>query len=163
MILSNLDLFAAPATALNTGGAGSYLVGDVIDLGTPNGPTAVTSSTVFRDIGGADPLFLVIQIDTAVTSAGAATVQFKLVSDAQAAIATDGTASEHFVTAAIAKATLIIGYRVCAVQLPRDGGVPYERYLGILQVTGTAALTAGAFSAFLTRDPSLWKAYTDGV
>jgi hypothetical protein len=142
---------------------GSRLVGNVIDLGTPNGGTNVSTSTVFRDPGNGSDLFLVIQIDTAVTSAGSATVSFVLASDAQAAIAVDGSASQHFASAAIAKATLVAGYTVAVVQLPMDGGVPYERYIGILQNVGTAALTAGKFNAFLTRTPEVWKAYTDGV
>jgi hypothetical protein len=136
------------ATALNTGGAGSYLIGDVIDLGAA--PTT-------QDLnGGADtPLYLVITVDTAVTSGGAGTYQFHLASDAQAAIADDGTATYHFSTAAIAKATLIAGYRVCAVALP--SGV-YERYLGILQTTAVAAATAGKINAFLTANPGKWLA-----
>lgn len=162
MILDTLGEFA-DATALSTAATGLALVGNVIDLGTPNGATAITTSTVFRDVGNGSRTWLVISIDTAVTSAGSATLEFDLVSDAQAAIAVDGSASVHFKTAAIAKATLVAGFVVAVVELPTDGGVPYERYLGILQNVGTAALTAGKFNAFLTRSPEVWKAYTDGV
>jgi hypothetical protein len=146
MILDELNEFC-DATALNTGAAGSYLVGDVIDLG---------SGETINDV---DELYLVIQVDTAVTSGGAATVQFSLVSDAQAAIATDGSATVHFATAAIAKATLVAGYEVCKVELPKGGAPVYERYLGILQTTGTAALTAGKINAFLTTDARTWKPF----
>ena len=135
----------ADATALNTGAAGTYLVGDVIDL------------EVARNVANGRQVYLVVQIDTTVTSGGAATVQFKLASDAQAAIATDGTATEHFATAAIAKATLVAGYQAVKVALPLENPA-YERYLGILQVTGTAALTAGKINAFLTFGPKTWKA-----
>jgi hypothetical protein len=135
----------ADATALNTGAAGTYLVGDVID------------TEVVRNIANGRPVFLVIKVRTSVTSAGAATVQFKFASDAQAAIATDGTATEHFVSAAIAKATLVAGYKAVHVALPLEGPA-YERYLGILQVTGTAALTAGAIDAYLTFGEKTWKA-----
>lgn len=137
------------ATSLNTGAAGSYLIGDVIDLGgapTNPGPGA----------GDSEDLYLVIQVDTAVTSGGSATVQFHLASDAAAAIATDGSASYHFSTAAIPKATLVAGYQVCAVQLPQG---TYERYLGILQTTAVAALTAGKVNAFLTKRVPVIKAY----
>lgn len=154
MIIDDLLEFA-DATTITTA-TGRALLGDVIDLGAP------PSGTVYRDIGNGDPLYLVIQIDTAVTSAGAATVQFELVSDAQAAIAVDGTASIHFVTAAIAKATLVAGYYVAVIALPREG-VAYERYLGVISNPATAALTAGKANAFLTRTPPSWKAYTDGV
>ena len=150
MILDTLVEFA-DATALSTSGTGLALVGNVID------------SSVVRDLGNGEPIYLVIQVDTTVTSAGSATVEFDLASDAQAAIATDGSASVHFKTSAIAKASLTAGTQVCVVALPFEGSVPYERYLGILQNVGTAALTAGKINAFLTRTPSAWKAYSDGI
>lgn len=148
MILSEVDEFA-DALALNTGAAGTYLIGDVVNLGAGAKPNY-----------NIDDIYLVISIDTAVTSDGAATVQFQLASDAQAAIATDGSATLHWQSAAIAKATLVAGYVVGVTELPM---LPvYERYLGILQVTGTAALTAGKVNAFLTPDPSMWTAVADG-
>lgn len=140
----------ADATALSTAGTGRALVGDVIDLGTA------------RDIGQGEQLYLVIQVTTAVTSAGAATVSFELASDAAAAIATDGSATVHHATSAIGKATLTSGYVATVIALPREGQA-YERYLGILQNVGTAALTAGAVNAFLTTDPEGWKAYADAT
>lgn len=147
MITDRLNTFAL-ATALNTGAAGTYLVGDVIDLGTA------------RDIGQGNPIYLVVQVDTTATSGGAATLQIKLASDAQAAIATDGSATEHVVSPAIAVASLTAGKRILVVAIPFEGNV-YERYLGILQVTGTAAFTAGKIDAFLTQTPSAWKAMAD--
>lgn len=137
------------AVALNTGAAGTYLVGDVYDTGLVN-----------QDIGNGEDLFFVLIITTAVTSGGAATVQFQLASDAQAAIATDGSATIHYQTIAIPKATLIAGYRAVAVALP---WMTYERYLGVLQITAVAALTAGNATAFLTRNISKWAAIADGV
>jgi len=139
----------ADATALSTAGTGRALVGDVIDL------------EVARDIGNGQVVYLVIQVTTAVTSAGAATVSFELATDAAAAIATDGSATEHITTAAIPKATLVAGYEMC-IPLPLEGDA-YERYLGVIQNVGTAALTAGAINAFLTLDPRGYKAYADNV
>lgn len=132
------------ATALNTGAAGTYLIGNVADL------------TVVRNIANGQTVYLVISVDTTVTSGGAATVQFIFASDAQAAIATDGSATQHFTTAAIPKATLVAGYQT-VIPLPL-AKPDYEEFLGILQVTGTAALTAGKINAYLTLDPPAWKA-----
>lgn len=148
MILDERNEFC-DATALNTGVAGSYLVGDVIDLGA-------TSS----DIGNGEPMYLVIQVDTAAASAGAATGQFHLCSDAQAAIAVDGSATYHFSTSAIPVASLVAGYRVALVALPHG---TYERYLGVVQTTGTAAFTAGKVNAFLTHDAAKWVATADAT
>ncbi len=149
MILDERGEFC-DATALNTGAAGSYLIGDVIDL------------TVARDIGQGEEVWFVVQVTTAVTSAGAATVVFSLASDAQAAIATDGSASVHFASAAIGKATLVAGYQAVATRIPAEG-TAYERYLGVLQTTAVAALTAGAVNAFLTHDYAKFKAYANGI
>ena len=133
------------ATALSTAATGLALIGNVMDL------------TVARDLGQIDDLYFVVTVDTAVTSGGAATVSFILASDAQAAIAVDGSASEHIVTAAIPKATLVAGYVAAAFDLPFEG-VPYEEFIGVLQNVGTAALTAGKINAFLTSDVARWKA-----
>lgn len=136
------------ATALSTSGTGRALVGDVIDL---------TSTS--DDLGHGEPVYLVIQVTTAVTSAGAATVSFILCSDAAAAIQTDGSASDHVTTAAIPKATLVAGYEE-VIPLPSGD---YERYLGVQQNVATAALTAGAINAFLTSNPRRIKQYADAA
>lgn len=146
MILDERNEFA-DATALDTGGTGLALLGDVIDLGAeaPEG------------FGEGEQMYLCIQVTTAVTSAGAATVQFQLVSDAQAAIAADGSETLHAQSDAIPKATLVAGYMVV---LPVPQTPDYERYLGVQTNVGTAALTAGAVNAFLTLDPPAnWRAY----
>ena len=139
----------ADATALDTSGTDTDLIGDVIDLGS-------TTS----DVGNGQPIYLVIQVDTAVTSGGAATVDFKLLSDAAAAIAVDGTATQHFASGPVAKATLVAGYTVAVVALPIG---TYERFLGVATTTAAAALTAGAINAFLTYDPVGWTALPDAV
>jgi hypothetical protein len=144
----------ADATALNTGAAGSYLVGDVVDL---KGPTTAPNTTV--DIEGSE-LYLVIQVDTLPTSAGAATAAFSLASDAQAAIAVDGTQTEHFRTSAFTIAQMAAGTILACVKVPRGS---YERYLGVVQTTAVAAFTAGKINAFLTADPAIYRAYADNV
>ena len=62
MILDERNEFA-DATALGTSGTGRQLVGDVIDLGAVSG-----------NLGEGEEVCVVISVDTAVTSAGAATV-----------------------------------------------------------------------------------------
>ena len=142
MILDSRNQFA-DATALSTAATGLALIGDVIDLGTDG-------------INEVDHIELYIGVDTAVTSGGAATVEFQLVSDAQAAIAVDGSASVHFKSAAIPKASLVAGFVAVKVKLPKG---QYERYLGVLQNVGTAALTAGKVNAGLTPVTPTWKAF----
>lgn len=129
--------------------AGTALIGDVIDLGS-----------VHRDIGNGKQVWLVISTDTEIITGGTAgTVKFQLVSDAQAAIATDGSATVHidtgtFVTddAAANDSQLNAGQYIYIGPVPMEGKV-YERYLGILCVTATTTTTAGKINAFLTYDP----------
>ena len=150
-MLIDKSLQFADATAIGAS-TGRRLVGDVIDL------------SVARDIGNLGngmPLYLVIQITTAVASAGTTTVQFELASDAQAAIAVDGSATEHITTAAIDKAALVAGYTL-VLPLPLEAPA-YERYVGVIANVATTAVSAGAFSAFITPDAQVWKAYADGL
>lgn len=152
MILDERTEFC-DAVALNTGAAGTYLLGDQIDLG------------VARDIGAGQPLYLVVTVDTGITvGTGTGTVSFSLASDASASIATDGTATVHATSAAWATSTTAIpaGTVLFAVALPMEGAV-YERYLGILQTTGTTAINAGKINAFLTHDVAKYKAYADAI
>ena len=129
--------------------AGTALIGDVIPLGS-----------VGRDIGLGQPIYLVISVDTEIITGGSAgTLQFQLVSDAQAAIATDGTATVHyasrlFVTddSAANDTAMNAGQFPVVVALPPEGPV-YEAFLGILAVTATTTTTAGKINAFLTLDP----------
>lgn len=149
MILDELNEFA-DATAINTGGAGTYLVGDVIDLG---------SAPTLQDVGLGEDLFLVIQVDTLFASATGA-VSFQLASDSTANLATSPTV--HFATPSqtVAQAGFTAGQTLAAVKLPAGS---YERYLGILQVVTTAAFTAGKINAFLTRDFAKFVALPNAV
>ncbi len=150
MILDERTEFC-DATALNTGGAASYLLGDQIDL------------TLARDVGNGEPLYLVITVDTPPTSANStATAQFTLASDDSASIATNGSASVHFQTKAFAISEMTAGAVLAAVALPMEG-VAYERYLGILQTTAVQAFTGGKINAFLTPSPAKWKPYADAI
>jgi hypothetical protein len=150
MILDSL-LTLANSTALSTAATGLQLVGDQIDLGIN-----------FRDVGAGRPVYLVVDVTTAFTSAGATDVDFIVASDAAAAIATNGTATVHSRSPAIPKATLVAGYRY-VFELPQ-GNPAYERYLGILANVATTALTAGAISAYITFDaPDSFRTYADAV
>lgn len=129
------------------GSTGRRLVGDVIDLGEA------------RDIGVSD-IWLYVLMTVAGTSGGSATMQLELASDAQAAIATDASATVHLTSPSFAVADLTAGKQLMAMKLPLEvDGEPYERYLGILANVGTAALTAGSLTAFLTFHPPVRKIY----
>jgi hypothetical protein len=105
-----------------------------------------------------EPMYLVITVDTLPTSAaGTATAQFTLASDDSASISTS-TSTVHLLTKAFAISEMAAGQMLAAIALPMEG-VAYERYLGILQTTGTQAFTGGKINAFLTHDVAKWKSY----
>ena len=155
MILDKLNEFCDATSVAAI--ASTALVGNVIDL-----------SVVGSDIGVGGCTYLVIRTTTEIITGGTAgTIQFQLASDAQAAIAIDGSATVHltspsFVTddAAANSDALNVGGTIMVAELPYG---TYERYLGILAVIGGQTVTAGAIDAFLTRDPAVWKAYADGA
>lgn len=158
MILDERLEFADAASV--AAAAGTALIGDVIDLGA----TA-------RDVGMGQQLYFVITVDTEIITGGTAgTIKFQLASDAQAAIATDGSATVHydsgtFVTddSAANSVQMNAGEIVCAVPLPLQGAV-YERYLGVLATIATTTVTAGKINAFLTLDPPRGKKiYAEGA
>lgn len=155
MIMDERNEFADAVSV--AAAAGTILVGDVIDSGE-----------VVRNLGSGQPVYLNITVDTEVITGGVAgTIEFQLVSDAAAAIATDGSATVHYSSgelvtgAAGANAdSLNAGATIVSVPLPAQD--TYERYFGILAVIGTTTTTAGAINAFLSLDPIGWKAYPEG-
>ena len=137
---------------------------DAVSVGTPLNSTVnigdTIDSEVVRDLGQGHPVYMVITVDTAITSVGAATVAFLLVSDSTSTIATDGTATRHFESDAIPVATLVAGYTQVHV-LPAVNP-PYERHIAFqIREAGGFALNAGAVNAFITVDPTGWTSYAD--
>jgi hypothetical protein len=143
--------------------AGTALIGDVIDL-----KPSTTNPNTTVDLEGSD-MYLVLQTgdEEVITGGSAGTIKFQLATDAQAAIATDGSASVHIDTGTLVTddsaandSRLNAGGLIYVGKLPRGS---YERYLGILCVTATTTTTAGKINAFLTSDPALYRAYADNV
>jgi hypothetical protein len=116
---------------------------------------ATASTNVYDTLGPApsnlgigEELWVVCSINTTVTSDGSATVAFALQTDDNESFSSATTI--HSVSA-IAKATLVAGYRVFAIRLPTN----CERYIRALITVATADLTAGKFDIYLTRNVDL--------
>jgi hypothetical protein len=145
MILDKRTEFAS-ALALNTGAPATFNIGDVLDLGSA------------RDIGNGEDLWWYFRMITAATSGGAATLNAQLVTDDNAGMASPTVIAD---SGALALTSLTAGSVVMLIAVPLIR-VP-ERYLGIRQITGTAAFTGGTFSSGLVLDPVKWLAIADGV
>lgn len=146
MLIDSRSRFAVP-TALSTAGTTTGLkFGEALDM------------SVARDLGEGHPIHLWIDITTAATSGGSATVGFQFVTADVEALTTN--VEVVWQSPSIAVASLVAGYRFPLLSLPYYN---YRRWIGLRQVIGTAALTAGAAEGFLTTDASSWRAYADAV
>lgn len=155
IIDKKLELCDAVSVAL-TAGATAQNIGDILDMDAA------------RDFGAGQPVYLVITCDTSVITAGAAgTIEFQLVSDSTDTISTS-TQSIHlrtpkYVTDDAALNDLDAGDVVFVGALPAEGQEPYERFLALQVIVLTTDTSAGKINAFLTLDPTGWKAYPNPV
>lgn len=154
MTILDTNLMLANALAVSAA-AGTATLASVIDLGA-----------AVKNVVAGEKLFALISITTAFTSAGAATVDFKFVTDAQDPIATDGTATFHGSTGPLAYTALTAGKQIMVGLNPLGGSGLTERYLGCNITTATATTTAGAVTIHIVAEPELttnWRAYSDAV
>ncbi len=105
------------------------------------------NTNAYREWGGGNRLWLVVDITTAVAAAaGAATVDFALITSASSAL---GSATTIYDFGAIAKASLGLGVRLIAA-LPRT--TSWLEYLGLQFTVATNPITAGQAVAWIGWD-----------
>lgn len=112
--------------------------GDVIS-------TDIYDTGAAADVGIGQDLFLVISTNTAVTSGGAATVQFILQTDDNSSFSSP---REFPLTGAVALAALTANTTQYRGRLP----IGLERFIRVVYRIGTATTTAGTATAFITHD-----------
>jgi hypothetical protein len=126
--------------------------------------SAVSTNTIdllqARDLGPGTLLTVYFDVVQAVTAAGAATVNFQIISSAAAAL-TSPTVIDQ--TDAIGKATLIAGFRI-SLPIARAPLLALgQRYLGVNYLVTTGPLTAGSFNSGVVYDyHDNVKAYPSG-
>lgn len=117
--------------------------------------TAVSTNTIdlseARDMGAGKDLYFHFDVDVTVQAAGAATVQFQIITSAAANL---GTPTVLATTEPIGKAELPAGRRPITLAIPASilAAQPIgQRYLGAQYVVATGPLTSGsAFSCVVT-------------
>lgn len=100
-------------------------------------------ATATRNIGGGEPIELVVQVATSIDATGAGTVTFALEDSAD-----NTTFTPVVTTPAIGKAVLVAGYEVLRIRLPAG----LRRYIQMNYTVATGPLTAGAINAYLELD-----------
>jgi len=167
-------------------GAGTYVLGDVIDL----------RETTNR-VGVGKPVYLVVECtDQIITGGSAGTIQFSAVTDSLSTLGAATVASCTLIAQSLAivtddTAALAVGIEagtatylpniapddaqtgitdpdkvvnrpcILCVPLPQTN---LERYLGVLCTIATTTVTAGSVNAYLTTDPPQnWRALPDGI
>lgn len=93
-------------------------------------------------------LYFKAVVETACDSAGSATVKIQFVTDSSESF---GSPAVLWDSGAIAVASLVDKYEFGTVRLPKPDKL--ERYLAAQIIIGTAALTAGKFDIYLTKNP----------
>jgi hypothetical protein len=145
MLIDKLNTFGLPV-ALNTGAAGTYVIGDQINLGP---------SPVNQGVG--IPYYWYIATAVAATSADStATATFQLVGADNAALTTNPVVlmqTPAFIVTAMPANRFLFTAAIPFAQ--------YKQFLGIRQVTGVQAITAGSIRSFLTQEPDQWRAYPE--
>lgn len=118
--------------------------------------TAVSTNTIdlgiARDLGVAEDIKVSITVDEAATAAGAATVQFQIITSASPALSSPTIIGQ---TDAIAKTELTLGRRPIILVVPRAMLLAQpvgQRYLGLQYTVATGPLTAGKFTAAIITD-----------
>jgi hypothetical protein len=124
-----LDTYTKLATAQAVTATGDTASTNVYDAG----------SAAASDIGTADHLYLNVNCDTAATSSGAATLTPVLQHSDD-----NSTFADALVGPTIALSGLTAGASLWKAKFP----LGLKRYTRVVFRVGTAALTAGAFSAF---------------
>lgn len=151
-----LDAFLQFDSAVNLAQVqGTYNSTNVIDLGGPGLPVLANLQGA-RDIGiGDDPaLKLLVQVVTAFTSGGAATLVVALQGATDTGAGGPNTFVTWWVSPAYALATIAVaGARLMDMDMPRPpAGVAIPRFLRLLYTIGGATTTAGTVAAYLVLD-----------
>lgn len=115
--------------------------------------TAVSGNTLdlnsIRDVGAGEEFNVYVNVEVAALAAGAATVNFQLITSAAANLGTPTIIGQ---TDAIPKASLTVGAQII-IPVPRSFiNQLGQRFLGLQYTVGTGPLTAGTFSAGLILD-----------
>lgn len=153
MILDNLLTFDLSASLAIP--AGTQASTNTIDFGVVSGIPASSAGGGARDIGvGDDPAMkFVVQVVTAFTSAGAATLSVALQGAIDNGSGAPAAFSTWYTSPVYTLAQLALGAALFDMDMPRPPqGIAIPRFIRLLYTVGTATVTAGNISSYLVLD-----------
>ncbi len=148
---------------------GSQDSANTIDLGITSGIPSSANGGGARDIGiGDDPAMkLLVQVVTAFTSGGAATLAVALKGAIDNGAGAPAAFSTWYTSPTYALATLAVaGNRLMDMDMPRPpAGIAIPRFLKLTYTVAGATVTAGAISSYivLDRDDQAYASTNSGV
>lgn len=108
-------------------------------------------------IGTGEQLYVVVGVDTAMTSAGSNDpMSIYLITDDDSALGSPVVLQKLMTFPAVSAAGTML---FC----PIAPGHTYLQYLGLKYMSDDGALTAGAFSAFIVKDIQAYTSYADAI
>lgn len=122
---------------------------------TDNPSTNLLDTGAAQDEGVGEGVWLTVKTNVTATSGGSATVQAVLQTAIDAAFTSP---IDALIGPAVAVASVTAGTELLKARLP----IGLKRYLRVVYRIGTAALTAGKFDAFLTKDVQAQNYYASG-
>lgn len=118
----------------------------------------LAADNLTTNLGAGKPVYLVVQVETAITHQANATLQITLESDSAAALNVAPTV--HLDSGAIdltaVPANAALGFQWFAVALPSGD---YQEFIGLRFAAGVADVTGGGIDAFLVDTLETWQPY----
>lgn len=142
-----LTLIASTGTVLCPNSLDTEPLGAYLSENTASDTQLSANVNTYRELGGGERMWVIVDITTAVVaSGGAATIDFQLITSASSSL---GTPTVMYDFGAVAKGTLVAGYRLIGA-LPRS--TAWLQYVGLQFVIATNNITAGACMAWIGWD-----------
>lgn len=149
-------------------GVGSQDSSNILDLGITSGIPSSANGGGARDIGiGDDPAMkILVQIGTAVVSAGGGTMSVTLKGAVDDGTGAPAAFSTWYVTPVYTVAQMVAGARLMDMDFPRPPqGIAIPRFLKLTYTVATATITAGTVYSFivLDRDDQAYQSTNNAV
>lgn len=174
MILDSLLQFDSGYTMLSgsTGAVGAHDSTNIVDFGLGSSTNPAIPSDAngggARDMGVGDnpALKLLVQVNTTLTSGGAATLAIALAGAPDDGTGAPGSWTPWWSSPTYALATLAAGARLLDMDFPRPpAGIAVPRFVKLIYTVGAQAFTGGVIQSYIVidRDDQMYNSTNNAV